>query len=59
MPIPVDPPPPGAFLAVIGIVLYLIALVAYALPVGECDKCPHCREERLKRAGKWPPPNDD
>ncbi len=31
-----------------------IALVVYALPV-DCDECPHCRKNRLRRAGKLPP----
>lgn len=30
-------------------VLTLTAIVVYLLPVGECDRCAHCRAERVKR----------
>ena len=30
-------------------VLVLTAIVLALLPVGECDRCPHCRQERLRK----------
>ena len=30
--------------------LIVIAPLLAAIPVGECDKCEHCRNERVERA---------
>ena len=49
-----DAPSAAVALFLIGLVLYMIALVVWALPVGECERCKHCRDERLARAGRTP-----
>jgi uncharacterized membrane protein len=36
------------FLSALGFALICLGLVLSMLPVGECDKCAHCREQRMK-----------
>lgn len=37
------------FVSLLGIGLAMLLLGLYWLPVGTCDRCPHCRDERLAR----------
>lgn len=57
MPVPTDPPPPEAFLVVIGIALYVIAALVYFLPYHQAK--PNCAECAKWRKGEPKPPQEN
>lgn len=52
-------PPPQLVIGMMGLFLLIMGLAFAGLPGGECDenRCAHCRDRRLERAGRKPPDN--
>lgn len=41
-------------ISLLGLTLAFLGAIVYMLPVGECDKCAHCRERRVADATPCP-----